>query len=128
MDETFVIADIPGLIEGSSDGRGLGDKSLRHVERTKILVHVVDMAGTDGRDPIQDYKTINKELKGYNAAVYKKPQLIVANKMDVPAAAENLVRFKAAVRKKVYTVSALRKEGLDELVGAIWEKLSKAGR
>jgi GTP-binding protein len=128
MDETFVIADIPGLIEGSSDGRGLGDKFLRHVERTKILVHVVDMAGVDGRDPIQDYKNINKELKGYDLAVYKKPQLIVANKMDVPAAAENLVRFKAAVRKKVYAVSALRKEGLDELVGAIWKKLSKAGR
>jgi GTP-binding protein len=113
MDETFVIADIPGLIEGSSDGRGLGDKFLRHVERTKVLVHVVDMAGTDGRDPVRDYKTINKELKGYNAAVYKKPQLIVANKMDVPRGADNLVRFQGGLSGKKYLpFLRLRKAGI----------------
>jgi GTP-binding protein len=125
-DETFVIADIPGLIEGSSEGKGLGDRFLRHVERTKVLVHVIDMAGTDGRDPVDDFKTINKELKGYSAAVYKKSQVIVANKMDVPAAVENLARFKKLTKKKVYPISALQKEGLDELIDAIREKLSKA--
>lgn len=121
---TFVIADIPGLIEGSSDGKGLGDKFLRHVERTKILVHLIDMAGFEGRDPLADYKAINKELKNYDPAVFKKPQVIVANKMDLPQARENLKKFKKAVRKPVIAVSALNKEGLEDLVEAIRKKLS----
>ena len=122
-DKTLVIADIPGLIEGSSEGRGLGDKFLRHVERTKILVHVVDMAGFEGRDPLQDYKVLNRELKAYNIQVSKKPQVIAANKMDLDGAAANLKRFKAAVKKPVYAISALQKEGLEELIEAIAKKL-----
>ena len=121
--QIFTIADIPGLIEGSADGKGLGDKFLRHVERTKILVHVVDMAGFEGRDPLQDYKVLNRELKAYNVQVSKKPQVIAANKMDLDGAAANLKRFKAAVKKPVYAISALQKEGLEELIEAIAKKL-----
>jgi len=120
---SFVIADVPGLIEGSSCGRGLGDKFLRHIERTRILVHLVDMAGFEGRDPVSDYKTINKELKDYSREVYRKPQIIAANKMDLEGAALNLERFKQVIKKKVYPISALKKEGLEELVEAIRKKL-----
>ncbi|MBU1870491.1 MAG: GTPase ObgE [Candidatus Omnitrophica bacterium] len=122
-DKSFVIADIPGLIEGSSQGRGLGDKFLRHVERTKILLHLIDMAGFEGRDPIEDYRTINEELKSYSKEVYKKPQIIAANKMDLEGAKKNLTRFKKAIKKKVYPISALKKEGLEELIEAVNTKL-----
>lgn len=119
----FVIADIPGLIEGSSSGKGLGDRFLRHVERTKVLVHLVDMAGVDGRDPLEDYRIINKELKEYNPELVRKPQIIAANKMDLEPAKANLLRFKKALKKKIYPISALNKEGLEELIEAIREKL-----
>ncbi|HTY45822.1 MAG TPA: GTPase ObgE [Patescibacteria group bacterium] len=122
-ERTFVLADIPGLIEGASHGKGLGDKFLRHLERTKILVHLVDMAGSQGRDPVEDYKAINQELKFYSSQVYKKPQVIAANKMDLEASSANLARFKKAVKKKVYPISALNKKGLEELVAAISKKL-----
>ncbi|MFH0790503.1 MAG: GTPase ObgE [Candidatus Omnitrophota bacterium] len=121
-----VIADIPGLIEGSSAGRGLGDKFLRHIERTRIIVHVIDMAGVEGRDPIQDYKTINKELKSYSAAVCKKSQILVANKMDLEGADANLSRFKKTIKKKIYPISALKKERLEELIEAIVKKIENA--
>lgn len=122
-DSSFVIADIPGLIEGSSDGRGLGDKFLRHVERTKILVHLIDMSGSQGRDPLKDYAIINAELKKYSKEVYKKPKIIVANKMDIEGAEDNLLRFKSAFKNKIYKMSALKKTGLEELVEAISKKL-----
>jgi len=121
--ESFVIADIPGLIEGSAQGKGLGDRFLRHVERTKILAHIIDMAGFEGRDPLEDYRTINKELESYSPDVANKPQIVVANKMDLPGSKANLARFKKAFRKKVYPVSALEKQGLEELIDAIHEKL-----
>jgi GTP-binding protein len=118
-----VIADIPGLIEGSSSGRGLGDKFLRHIERTKILVHLIDMSGFEGRSPLEDYKTIKNELKKYSASVYKKPQILVANKMDLESASLNLERFKKAIKKKIYPISALKKQGLEELIEAISKRL-----
>jgi GTPase len=121
--DSFVIADIPGLIEGSARGKGLGDRFLRHVERTKILIHLIDMAGFEGRDPLEDYRIINLELKNYSPEVSKKAQIIVANKMDLEAASANLIRFKKKTRKKVYPISALQKEGLEELIDAIREKL-----
>jgi GTP-binding protein len=124
-DDYFVVADIPGLIEGSSSGKGLGDEFLRHVERTKILIHLIDMSGFEGRDPIQDYKTINQELKNYSKEVDKKIQVIAANKMDLETAAANLARFKKAIKKKVYPISALKKEGLEELIAAISKTLKK---
>lgn len=122
-EHSFVVADIPGLIEGSSCGRGLGDRFLRHIERTKIIIHLIDMAAVEGRDPIEDYRTINQELKNYSSEVSKKIQIIAANKMDLDGAVENLARFKKAVKKKVYPVSALKKEGLEELIEAISKKL-----
>ena len=121
--ESFIIADIPGLIEGSSKGRGLGDRFLRHVERTRTLVHLIDMSGFEGRDPVSDYRAINNELKEYSPLVYKKPQIVVANKMDLENAQENLVRFKKIIKKKVHPISALKSEGLEELIDAIREKL-----
>lgn len=123
QDKSFVIADIPGLIEGSASGRGLGDKFLRHVERTKVLLHLIDMASVEGRDPVEDYRIINKELLAYNREVYKKPQIIVANKMDLDSAKDNLERFKKAVKKRVYPISALKKEGLEDLVEALAKKI-----
>jgi len=122
-DNYFVIADIPGLIEGSSHGKGLGDKFLRHIERTKIILHMVDMAGFEGRDPIQDFRTINHELKNYSKQVGAKKQIVVANKMDLEGALVNLKKFKKAFRKKVYPISALNKEGLEELIEGIRESL-----
>jgi len=122
-ERTFVIADIPGLIEGSSEGRGLGDKFLRHIERTKILLHLVDISGFEGRDPVEDYRIINRELKNYSLAVYKKPRIIAANKMDLESAGANLVRFKKAIKKKIYPISALKKEGLEELIDAAAKRL-----
>ncbi len=122
-DKRFVIADIPGLIEGSSCGRGLGDKFLRHVERTRILVHVVDISGFEGRDPLEDYKTINRELRGYSPKVAVKPQIVVANKMDIEGARENLERVKKRIRKKIYPISALQGDGLEALIEAISAKL-----
>lgn len=119
----FVMADIPGLIKGSSEGRGLGDKFLRHIERTKVLVHIIDMSGIEGRSPIEDYKTINKELKNYSTLLTKKNQIVVANKMDIDSSFENLNKFKAVIRKKIYPISALKKEGLEELVKGICKKI-----
>lgn len=121
--KSFVIADIPGLIEGSSEGRGLGDMFLRHVERTRILLHMIDMAGFEGRDPLLDYKMINQELKKYSTDVAKKHQILVANKMDLEGAQKNLKKFKQQVKKKIYSISALNKVGLEELVEAIRKKL-----
>ncbi len=132
-DKVFVIADIPGLIEGSSCGKGLGDKFLRHVERTKILIHLIDMSGFEGRDPVEDYKIINTELKNYSKShpcaqgwgkdVFKKHQIIAANKMDLEGAGANLEKFKKAIKKKVYPISALKKEGLEALIEAVSKRL-----
>lgn len=122
-DNSFVIADIPGLIEGSSQGKGLGDRFLRHIERTKVLIHLIDMAGCEGRNPIEDYRTLNQELENYSKAVFHKPQLIVANKMDLEDAGRNLKRFKSVIKKKIYPISALKKQGLEELIEAIRKKL-----
>jgi len=122
-DKTFVVADIPGLIKGSSSGKGLGDRFLRHVERTKILIHMIDMSGFEGRDPLEDYKTINQELKGYAALLSKKIQIIAANKIDLEGAKENLKKFKKTVKKKIYPISALNKDGLEGLLDAVAQKL-----
>jgi GTP-binding protein len=120
---SFVMADIPGLIQGSSEGKGLGDKFLRHIERTKILVHLIDMAGFEGRDPIEDYKIIKKELMNYSSEVCKKTQILTANKMDLEGSRVNLERFKKAIKQKIYPISALKKQGLEELIEAIRKRL-----
>ncbi len=122
-DKSFIVADVPGLIAGSSKGKGLGFRFLRHIERTRILAHVIDMAGQDGRDPLSDYRVLNKELKSYSKDILAKHQILVANKMDLEEAKANLARFRKAVRKKIYPISALKEEGLEELVEAIRQKL-----
>ncbi|MFA4843043.1 MAG: GTPase ObgE [Candidatus Omnitrophota bacterium] len=122
-DKTFVIADIPGLIEGSSRGKGLGDRFLRHIERTRVLLHLVDMSGFECRSPIEDYKVINKELTDYGKEVAKKPQVIAGNKMDLEQSVENLREFKKKLKRKVFPISALKGQGLEALIEAIAEKL-----
>lgn len=120
---SFIAADLPGLIEGAHEGRGLGDRFLRHAERTKILLHIIDMAASEGRDPLEDYEKINHELKEYSENLFFKHKILVANKMDLPAAKENLKRFKKKIKEKVFAISAQNKEGLEELVEAIKKTL-----
>ena len=123
-DATMVVAEIPGLIEGAHEGRGLGDKFLRHVERTKVLIHLVDIAGYEGRVPYDDYRKLNYELKSYSKELAKKPQVIALNKMDIPVAAENLKKFRKRMPKtKVYPISAVTKEGVKELLDAVYKKV-----
>ena len=121
---SFVIADLPGLIEGASQGAGLGFQFLKHIERTRVIVHIIDMARTDGRDPYEDYLKINKELETYNPKLMLRPQIIVANKMDMPEAKENLVAFKAKIGdKEVIPISAYTNDNLDILLYKIADLL-----
>ena len=124
-EQSFVMADLPGLIEGAHEGVGLGHQFLRHVERTRLIVHVIDMAGVDGRDPYEDYLQINRELKLYNLKLEDRPQIVVANKMDVPEAQENLKRFKEQLPDvKVFEISAATRQGVQELMYAIGDMLA----
>ncbi|TES55556.1 GTPase ObgE [Halalkalibacterium halodurans] len=118
---SFVLADLPGLIEGAHEGIGLGHQFLRHIERTRVIVHVIDMSALEGRDPYDDYVSINEELKAYNLRLMERPQLIVANKMDMPNAAENLERFKEKLTDNhpIFPISALTRDGLQPLLRAI---------
>ncbi|MBF0478679.1 MAG: GTPase ObgE [Candidatus Omnitrophica bacterium] len=115
----FVVADLPGIIEGAHDGRGLGDRFLRHAERTKILVHVLDMSGSEGRDPLEDFEKLNHELNSYGETLPFKSQIVVANKMDLPEAKNHLKRFKKHYNEAIIAVSAKDKKGLDQLVKEI---------
>jgi GTP-binding protein len=122
-DFSFIVADLPGLIEGAHKGKGLGDRFLRHAERTKILIHLIDMAGTEGRNPVEDFTKINHELEAYDAALAFKPRLIVANKMDLPEAQQHLKLFKKKITEEIITLSALEKKGLDALLRKLKEIL-----
>ena len=125
---SFAAADLPGLIEGASQGVGLGTQFLRHIERTRVILHVIDMSGMEGRDPYEDYLAINKELSTYNLRLLERPQIIVANKMDMPDAPENLVKFKEQLNKEkedefaddipVFPISGVTRQGLDALLNA----------
>ena len=124
-DNTFVVADLPGLIEGASDGAGLGHKFLKHIERTKIIAHVMDMSSYEGRDPYEDYVAIREELEKFSAKLLTKPEIIIANKMDGEKAKENLENFKKKIKSKdIYEVTALLGEGLD----AVIDKLSQMSK
>lgn len=128
-DDSFVVADIPGLIEGAADGLGLGHDFLRHIERTRLLCHVVDISGMEGRDPIEDYKTINKELKNYSKKLSSLKQVIVLNKCDVYGAEENVKLFKKHVKKyKIIEASAIIGEGALEIVKTLNEYLKEIPR
>lgn len=131
--ESFAMADLPGLIEGASQGVGLGTQFLRHIERTRVILHIIDMSASEGRDPYDDYVSINNELETYNLRLLERPQIIVANKMDMPEAEENLKVFKAKLAENydefddlplVFPVSTLAKQGLDSLMDATAELLA----
>ena len=122
---SFVVADLPGLIEGASLGSGLGDQFLRHIERTRVIAHVIDMGSTEGRNPYEDYLIINKELENFNPKILEKPQIIIANKMDMPDSTKNLEEFKKKVNLDIYPVKAITNEGLDDVIEALADKLNK---
>ena len=122
---SYVVADLPGLIEGASQGEGLGDKFLRHIEITRVIAHVIDMSGSEMRDPYEDYLLINKELKEFNEKLMEKPQIIIANKMDIPGAKENLEEFKKKVDVEIYEISAATNQGLDKVVNRLADLLDE---
>lgn len=123
---SFVIADLPGLIEGASLGEGLGDRFLKHIERTRVIAHVIDMSAFEGRDPYLDYVIINKELENFNKDILKKPEIIIANKMDLPSAKENLEKFKKKIGdKKIFEVSAMTNTGLEDVVTSLADMLDE---
>lgn len=124
---SFVLADIPGLIEGAAEGAGLGHDFLRHIERTRVLIHVLDVSGSEGRDPLEDFEKINGELVRFSEALGQLPQIVAANKMDIPGAEENLERLKPVLEEKGYKlfpVSAATGEGFDKMLDAVIELLS----
>lgn len=121
---SFVLADLPGLIEGAHEGHGLGHEFLRHVERTKVIVHVIDMASVDGRDPVEDFQIIENELSAYDEKLAERPRLIAANKMDLPDAQEGLQRFEEAYPElEVFRISGATHQGLDLLLQRIADVL-----
>ena len=117
------MADIPGLIEGASDGAGLGHAFLRHVERVRLIVHIVDISGIEGRDPVEDYNIIQTELKNYSEMLYNLPQIVCVNKCDMLEDDSAIKDFEKAIGKKVIKLSAITKKGTDELLDRIVEEL-----
>ena len=122
---SFVVADLPGLIEGASLGEGLGIKFLKHIERTRVIAHIIDMGGTEGRDPINDYKIIRKELENFNKSIIEKPEIIIANKMDMPSSLENLEKVKKEINKEIIPISAINNEGLKEVIFKLADMLDQ---
>lgn len=127
-DKRLLLADIPGLIEGASENRGLGHRFLRHVERCALLLIIVDMAGNDGRDPADDYRQLLNELKLYDPALLKKPRLLAANKMDLPDAAANLARFRRRHKVDVVEISCLEGTGLERLKKELLKRVARFRR
>lgn len=124
--KTFVMADLPGLIEGAHEGVGLGDKFLRHAMRTKVIAHVLDMGGSEGRNPLEDYEIIKNELSLYDETLKNKPYIIIANKIDLENAKDNLARFKEKYPdENIFEISALNKEGLNDLIDYLQELVEK---
>jgi len=124
--KTFVVADIPGLIEGASEGAGLGDRFLRHVERTKLILHLVDVSSLSGRDPVEDYKVINRELKNYDEDLAMRPQIVVATKIDALDEPERLEALKKQARKddkEFFAISSVAGTGVKELTSATAARL-----
>ena len=124
---SFIMADLPGLIEGASEGAGLGIQFLKHIERTRVIVHMIDMSRTDGRTPAEDYKSIRNELGAFNSDLLKRPEIVVANKMDVPEAAQYLETFKKETGlTDVIAISAFTKENIQQLLYRIADTLDEA--
>lgn len=121
---SFVVADLPGLIEGASLGEGLGDQFLKHIERTRVIAHIIDMSAFEGRDPYDDYLIINKELENFNPKILEKPQIILANKMDMPDSLENLEKFKEKVKDvTIYQMSGVTGEGIQKVIDVLADML-----
>ena len=121
--QSFVACDIPGLIEGAHEGKGLGMQFLRHIERTRLLLHVIDMSGTDNRDPVASYAQVNQELAAYDPVLGRRPQLVVANKMDLPDSAKNLKQFERATGREPIPISCATGAGIPELLRAVRQQL-----
>lgn len=124
----FVVADIPGIIEGAHEGIGLGHAFLRHVERTRLLLHIVDVSGVEGRDPLEDFAAINRELKLYSPKLAEKPQIVLANKSDIPSFDAHYEAFRARLEAegyRVFPISAATKQGIKQVLNYTWEMLSK---
>lgn len=120
-DYSYTVADLPGLIEGASDGLGLGHKFLKHIERTKIIAHVIDMSGSEGRIPYDDYLAIRNELKKFSFKLVQKPEIIIANKMDLENSKHNLEEFKKKIQLPVFEISAIHNQGLEKVISALEE-------
>ena len=120
-DYSYTVADLPGLIEGASNGAGLGHAFLKHIERTKIIAHVIDMSGIEGRDPYQDYLTIRHELENFSDKLSKKKEIIIANKMDIEGSQDNLIEFKKKVNEDIIEISAINGEGLNIVISKLAE-------
>ena len=118
-DNNYVVADLPGLIEGASEGSGLGHKFLKHIERTKIIAHIIDMSASEGRDPYEDYQIIRKELETFSPKLLNKQEIIIANKMDLPESKKNLEEFKKKVNKDIYEISAINNQNLDTVINVL---------
>jgi GTP-binding protein len=128
---SFVVADVPGLIEGAHEGRGLGHQFLRHIERTKVLIHLVDVSGASGRDPVEDFETIRRELELHNPDLIEKPQLVAANKIDAlddPAKVTALEKRAKKLKLKFFRISAVTGEGVSTLIEAAWPIIADARR
>lgn len=124
---SFVVADVPGLIQGAHTGHGLGDRFLRHIERTKVLIHLVDVSGASGRDPVEDFDIINEELRQFDPRVAAKPQLVAANKIDALDDPERLARLQSHVKKRklpFHRISGVTGEGIDKLLEAAWKEIA----
>lgn len=123
-DRSFVVADLPGLIEGASLGEGLGDQFLRHIERTRVIAHIIDMSAFEERDPYDDYLIINKELENFNPKLLQKPQIILANKMDMPSSLDNLNKFKNKIGNiEIFPISGVTGEGIDIVINKLADML-----
>ena len=126
-DRSFVVADVPGLIQGAHAGHGLGDRFLRHIERTKVLIHLVDVSGASGRDPVQDFETIVEELRLFDQKVASKPQIVAANKIDAlddSSRLERLERHVTALDLPFHRISGVTGEGVDALIEAAWRQIA----
>ena len=127
-DRDFVVADVPGLIEGAHEGKGLGHQFLRHIERTKVLIHLVDVSGASGRDPVEDFDTIRRELESYSPDLLEKPHLVAANKIDAlddPARVTALEKRAKKLKLKFFKISAVTREGVNALIEAAWPIIAK---
>lgn len=125
-DKSFVVADLPGLIEGAAQGAGLGYQFLRHIERTKVIIHVIDVSGSEGRDPIEDFHKINKELRDYDESLLLRPQVVALNKSDLPTSEENIKKFKDAVKDyPIVEISSITKAGVQDLLYVVADVLEE---